>query len=73
MNFRRLVPFHSPGGVAKNLIGEHIIFGPFFENGQLKFCYGASHWGVARDRYGEIGLWNVGIIHAFQWDWHLGW
>ena len=34
VNFRRLEPFHSLGGVAKNL------------------CYGVSHWGVARDRYG---------------------
>ena len=37
MNFRRLVPFHSPGGVAENLIGEHIIFGPFLKMDSLSF------------------------------------
>ena len=35
--------------------------------------YGVSHRSVARDESGEIGPWNVGIIHVFQWDWHLGW
>ena len=35
--------------------------------------YGVSHWSVARDGSGEIGPLNVGIIHVFQWDWHLGW
>ena len=29
--------------------------------------------GAARDESGDFGPWNVGIIHAFQWDWHLGW
>ena len=32
-----------------------------------------SHWSVARDDSGENGPSNVGIIHVFQWDWHLGW
>ena len=35
--------------------------------------YGVSHWSVARDGGGEIGPQNVGSIHLFQWDWHLGW
>ena len=56
MNFRRLVPFHSPGGVA--------------ENGTY---YGVSHLGLARDQSGKVGLWIVDIVHAFQWDCHLGW
>ena len=29
--------------------------------------------GAARDESGDFGPWNIGIIHAFQWEWHLGW
>ena len=35
------------------------------------FNYGVSNRGVVRDESGDLGPQNVGIIHAFQWDWHL--
>ena len=60
-------------GQGQNLIGEHTIFGAVFQKGQHMSYYGVSHWSVARDERGEIGPSNVGIIHVFQWDWHLGW
>ena len=26
-----------------------------------------------RAKRSKIGPWNWGILHVFQWDWHLGW
>ena len=67
-------PLSPYGGLGQNLIGEHTIFGAvFFKKIQLMPYYGVSHWSVARDKSGEIGPQNVGIIHVFQWDCHLGW
>ena len=66
-------PLSTYGGLGQNLIGEHTIFGAVFQKGQHVSYYGVSHWSVARDQSGEIGPENVGIIHVFQWDCHLGW
>ena len=69
-NFREIWStwtFSTYGGLVQNLIGKHTIF-------WAVLCYySASYWCVARDGRGEIGSQNVGIIHVFLWDWHLGW
>ena len=66
-------PFFQHWSVAQNAGSWHTIFETVFEKGQLRLYYGVSHRGAARDESGDFGPWNVGIIHVFQWDWHLGW
>ena len=44
----------------------------FFEKGQIRFCHDMQNYMWTLSKRGEIGPWNWGSLHIFQWERHLG-